>query len=464
MSASAATDAHPPTRSAYARPTAPVRLVHLGVGNFFRAHQAWYTEHAPDADGWGIAAFTGRSAAVADTLARQDGLYTLLVRGSDGSRTEVVGSLSAVHAGDDLSALRRYLQSAEVAAVTLTVTEAGYRRNAAGDLDVEAADVQHDLAVFRGERPGLPVTTPGRLVDGLRARARAGTGPIAVVPCDNVSGNGAMVRRVVGQLAQLVDPALATWVEENVSFVTTMVDRITPRTTDADTREVRELTGLDDAAVVVTEPFSEWVLSGHFPAGRPGWDAAGARFVDDIEPFEHRKLWLLNGAHSTLAYAGSVLGYTTVADAIGDPELLGWVEQWWNDAAGGLPLPPEDVSAYRQALLTRFANPQIRHLLSQIATDGSLKIPIRAVPVLLSARERGQLPIGATRLVAAWIAHLRGHGAPVADPNADELAALVSGPAGDAVVQVLSWLGVDDVEVTALVERHLEDLETRADS
>ncbi|WP_147110980.1 mannitol dehydrogenase family protein [Pseudonocardia sulfidoxydans] len=434
--------------------------MHLGVGNFFRAHQAWYTEHAPDASGWGIAAFTGRSPGAAVGLERQAGLYTLLVLGADRAEAEVVSSLSAVHAADDLDALRRYLASDEVAVVTSTVTEAGYRRDDAGGLDAGADDVRADIAALAADPAGGRVTTtPGRLVAGLLARRAAAVGPLALVPCDNLPDNGAALRRVVTDLARLVDPGLVAWIDEHVSFVTTTVDRITPRPTDADRAEVARLTGVDDPQAVVTEPFAEWVLAGDFPAGRPAWDVAGARFVEDVRPFETRKLWLLNGGHSVLAYAGSIRGHLTVAEAIADPLVRDWVEEWWEAAGRHLTLPAVEVAAYRQALLDRFANPRIRHLLAQIAADGSQKVPIRAVPVLLAERAAGRLPLGATRFVAAWIAHLRGHGAPVTDVRAAEIRTLADGPADAAAAEVLTWLGVDDLEVTAMVEQQLRELE-----
>ncbi|MDQ2796338.1 MAG: mannitol dehydrogenase family protein [Actinomycetota bacterium] len=449
------------SRAEVGRPVAPVRIVHLGVGNFFRAHQAWYTEHASDASEWGIAAFTGRTASASRLLQAQDGLYTLAVRGPSGTELELIGSLSAVHSGEDAEALRGYLASPQVAVVTLTVTEAGYRRSDAGGLDLTADDVVHDIAVLSGRREGVPVTAPGRLVDGLAARRAAKAGPLAIVPCDNIPDNGAMTGVVVRELAAAADPTLASWVDANVSFVTTMVDRITPRATGVDLDEVRERTGLDDRAVVVTEPFSEWVLSGEFPSGRPAWDTAGARFVNDIRPFETRKLWLLNGAHSLMAYAASALGHETVADAIADPEVFAWVEEWWSDASRHLTLPPDEVDAYRHALFERFLNPQIRHLLAQIAADGSQKVPIRVLPVLRAARADGLLPSGATRAIAGWVVHLRGHGAAVSDVGADQLVPLVTGTRAESVAAVLGWLGVDDIEVTAMVECQVDDLESR---
>ncbi len=452
------------TRDHHGRPAAPVRLVHLGVGSFFRAHQAWYTEHASDADDWGYAAFTGRSAAVAEVLGEQDGLYTLLVREPDASEPELVSALSAVHPGDDVAALRAYLASPDLAVVTTTVTEAGYRRGESGRLDLDADAVQRDLAILTGAEDGEPATTPGRLVDGLRARRDAGAGALAVVPCDNVPDNGTMVAHVVRDLAARVDPALEEWVDDHVSFVTTMVDRITPRTTDADLEEVRRLTGLDDRSVVVTEPFTEWVLSGDFPAGRPRWEDAGARFVEDIHPFETRKLWMLNGAHSLLAYAGSALGHETVAEAMADSEVRGWVEEWWADAGRHLTLPADELDAYRQALVERFENPRMRHLLAQIAADGSQKLPIRILPSLRAARADGELPSGATRVIAAWVVHLRGHGAPVNDVQADTVVPLAAGNVPDAGAAVLGWLDVDDAGVAALVERQVTQIETQAGS
>ncbi|MDN5795859.1 MAG: mannitol dehydrogenase family protein [Intrasporangium sp.] len=454
------------SRQTDGRPAAPVRHVHLGVGNFFRAHAAWYTEHAPDADEWGIAAFTGRSPAVAEALGGQDGLYTLLVRGPEGSVPEVISSLSAVHPADDLAALRRYFADPAMAVVTSTVTEAGYQRDASGGLDTAAVEVQADIAALTADPAGgVVTTTPGRLVAGLLARRAAGAGAIALVPNDNVPENGEMVSRVVHDLARLVDASLLSWIDANVSFVTTMVDRITPRTTDADREEVVRQTGIDDPETVPTEPFSEWVIAGQFPGGRPAWDAAGARIVEDVRPFEQRKLWLLNGSHSLMAYGASVLGHETVADAIADPEVLGWVQQWWDAAAAHLPLPPEEIDSYRQALLERYRNPQIRHLLAQIAADGSQKIPIRAVPVIKAELGEGRVAEGATRTVAAWIAHLRGHGAPVTDARADEVTPLATGSPADAVRATLVRIGLDpeaqEGRLAATVERQLVDLESR---
>ena len=399
-------------------PAAPVRIVHLGLGNFLRAHQAWYTDNAPDAAEWGIAAFTGRRPDTADDLRPQDGLYTLITRGADGDTFSVVGSLAAVHPASAHEAYLDYLRRPEVAVVTITVTEAGYLRGPDGRLDQERPGVASDVAALRQD-PTSPVSSlPGKLVAGLLARRAAGSGAITVLSCDNLPHNGPVTRSVVLDLARAVDDTLLGWIDDQVDFATSMVDRITPATTDSDRKEVAATQGYDDASPVPTEPFSEWVVSGRFPAGRPAWEDAGAQIVEDVTPYEQRKLWLLNGSHSLLAYAGSVRGHASVDEAIADPACREWVESFWQEASPYLTLPAEAVADYRQALVERYTNPRIGYQLSQIATDGSVKLPVRILPTLVAERAADRLPVGCATAVAAWVLHLRGHGAPVKDEGA----------------------------------------------
>jgi fructuronate reductase len=433
-----------------------VALVHLGLGNFFRAHQAWYTERSPDAAEWGIAAFAGRGATLADAMTTQDGLYTLITRAADGDRFEVIGSVCRAHAAADHQAWLDYLASPRVKAVTITVTEAGYLRGPGGGLDGDNPTVRGDIDTLRRDRSGPVRSAPARLVAGLAARRRSDAGPVTLVPCDNLPGNGAVAARVVHDLAEAVDPDLAAWIDSSVSTVTTTVDRITPRTTPEDSRAVQDATGRTDRAPVATEPFSEWVLSGTFAAGRPQWQHAGATFAGDITPFEHRKLWLLNGGHSLLAYAGSVRGHRTVAGAVADETCRSWLQQWWAEAAPYVHLPDDDLAAYRAALLERFANPRIRHQLDQIAADGSQKLPVRILPTLRRERAEGRMPSGAVRVLAGWVCTLRGHGAPVNDTRADAIMPLADGPLPDATRKVLGTLdpavAADDEVVTAVVD------------
>ncbi|MEW1960562.1 mannitol dehydrogenase family protein [Kineococcus sp. NPDC059986] len=439
-------------------PAPPVRIVHLGLGNFHRAHQAWYTAHASDADGWGIAAFTGRRPDAAERLNRQDGLYTLLVRGADGDHPEVVPSLSRAYAATDHAQFLDLLRRSEVAVVTLTVTEAAYLLGPDGGLDAERPEVRADVEALRVD-PTAPVTTvPGRLVAGLAARRAAGAGPVTVLSCDNLAHNGRVTGSVVTALAELVDPDLADWIHGDVEFASSMVDRITPATTDEVVTTVEELTGRHDEAPVPTEPFSEWVVAGRFPAGRPDWESAGVVFVDDVTVHEQRKLWLLNGSHSLLAYAGALLGHRTIADAVADPRCRGWVETFWDEACRHLPIPAADLTRYREALLDRYANPGVRHLLAQIAAGGSLKLPLRIVPALRAERAAGRLPEGCATAVAAWIRHLRGEGTPVDDPAADRAVAAATSP--DPVRAVLDLLhpGLgEDAELVGFVSSRLQE-------
>ncbi len=457
------------SRATHGRPAAPVRMVHLGLGNFTRAHQAWYTEHASDADEWGIAAFTGRRPTMSEILTPQDGLYTLITKGAEGDSYEVISSVSHVHPASDFAQLVDYFVSPELAVVTSTVTEAGYYRAADGSLDVANAEVAADLEAIKGIEPtveaikGLTLTTaPVRVAMGLMARRAAGEGKLTVLPCDNIPDNGPSFGRVIRDAAAAADPSLPQWIDENVSFATCMVDRITPATTDDEIADVEKAQGYKDASPVPTEPFNEWVIQGDFPAGHPDWKSAGAQIVDDVEPFEQRKLWMLNGSHSLMAYVGPILGVETVYDAINDERIRPIVLQWWEEAGPGLDVPWQE---YAQALIERYENASIRHLLAQIAADGSQKIPVRIAPTLKRHRGEGKLPMGAITAVAAWTLHLRGLGAPVKDAAADKVQALVGGELKDDVKNVVAYVApelTDDAELIDAVTAKAEELQAQA--
>jgi fructuronate reductase len=454
----------PLTRAAaHGRPPAPVRILHLGLGNFFRAHQAWYTHHAADAAEWGIAAFTGRRPGLARTLAAQDGLYTLVVRGAEGDRREVIRSLSAAHPSADHAAWLDYWRLPGLCVVTLTITEAGYARvhGTHGDsLDTARTDVSADIAALRASPVASVTTAPAKLLAGLAARREAGLPPVVIVPCDNLPGNAGVAQRVVRDLAEAVGQPGLNAAAQDPLFATTMVDRITPAATKADLDTASAASGFTDSAPVVTEPFSEWVLSGRFPAGRPRWEDAGARFVSDVMPFERRKLWLLNGAHSLFAYTAPLLGHATVAAAVADPRCREWLGHWWEESSRHLPLPVAELTAYQDELLERWANPRIRHTLAQIAADGSQKLPVRILPALRAERAAGRLPHGAAHILSGWLLHLRGRGAPMQDAGADP--SLAEGPLPEAARRVLAFLDpslADDAELTAAVTVHARALE-----
>ncbi|MET4638950.1 mannitol dehydrogenase family protein [Mycetocola sp. 2940] len=437
---------------------APVRIVHIGLGAFHRAHQAWYTAQVDEAGEWGIAAFTGRNATAANELAPQEGLYTLIERSAERDVASVIPSIVEAVDGADLSRFVELLAASSTAIVTTTITEAGYRLTASAEPNLADAAVSADLdwlTSHLGETSaafdGGPTTTLGRLVLGLHARRLAGGGPLAIVPCDNMPNNGDFVARGLTALAALADPETAAWIASNVSFVSTSVDRITPKTTAADIEAASVLSGWLDAAPVVTEPFRDWVLAGNFPAGRPAWERAGARFVDEIEPFERRKLWLLNGAHSLLAYAGRLRGHETVASAIADETCLGWVTSFWDDAARNLP-EGLDLDAYRTSLLERFTNARIEHKLTQIGMDGVTKLRVRVVPVLLAERRSGREGAAGIRAIGSWLALVLS-GAFLPDAHASQIDAALASADGvdEALLRLVDDRLVEDDDVFAAI-------------
>ena len=453
-------NAAPPAlnRSLKPLPTPPVRIVHLGLGAFHRSHQAWYTQHAPDAAEWGIAAFTGRRPDAAAALSRQDCLYTLVERSAGGDSFEVIGSIVEAVDGANIARLCELVAAKETAIVTLTITEAAYGLAADGTFDAGAPGAADDLralsAAASGEA-GVPGTPLGRLVLVLARRRDSGAGPLAVVSCDNLSANGDVARRAVLGLASGWGSGLAGWIEANVSFVSTSVDRITPRTTEADIAEVAEQCGYSDNSPVVAEPFRNWVLSGDFPAGRPRWEEAGAVVVSDIEPYENRKLWLLNGSHSILAYAGQLRGHATVADALADPLCRKAVEDFWDEAARHLQGEGLDIPTYRRALLERFGNARIAHRLVQIAADATTKLRMRAVPVMTAERADGRSGAGSALMLAAWIDYVTA-GSDFQDPLAAEIQAAVALEGTERVqglLRLVSAALADDPDVVALVAR-----------
>jgi fructuronate reductase len=296
------------------------------------------------------------------------------------------------------------------------------------------------------------------VIAGLLARRRADAGPLAIVPCDNLTDNGGVLRSMIEEFADVIDPGLREWIAGSVSFVSTAVDRITPHTTPEDLDTAAGLTGWADHTPVVTEPFSEWVLAGDFPAGRPAWEDAGARFVDDVAPYEQRKLWLLNGAHSTLAYGGLMRGHSTVAQAVADGTCRRWVDEWWAEASAHLGQPELELREYREQLLRRFTNPRIRHLLSQIAMDGSQKLRVRAIPVLRRELAAGRRGAAALRMLASWITYVRSVPAELNDPLAARLRLAAQAPRHQASRALLGVIDTELAEDDAIIA-DLNDIE-----
>jgi len=396
------------TRPTYDRAAVSTGIVHLGIGAFHRAHEAMYTETVLNGGDprWGIVGASLRSPAVRDALKPQDGLYTLAVRGAEGERLQVIGAIKDVLvAPEDPEALLDALTHPAVKIVTLTVTEKGYCYDpATAALDEAHPDIVHDLAV-----PTQPRTVPGFLIEALQRRRTAKISSFTVLCCDNLPHNGRTVRAIANRFAALRDPALAGYIANEVAFPSTMVDRITPAPTDDDRAAISARLGLEDAAPVVTEPFSQWVIEDRFPEGRPDWSLGGAEFATDIAPYENMKLRLLNGSHSTLAYLGYLAGYDTVADTMNDANYRRLAVGVMDDAATTLKMPAGvHIAAYKRALIERFENPALRHRTWQICMDGSQKLPQR---LLGSIRDRLAAGAPIDRLVmgvAAWMRYVTG--------------------------------------------------------
>lgn len=377
-------------RTSHPAAKAPERIVHIGIGAFAKAHQIWYTQQVDTKNDWGVVAFTGRSPEVAQLLTDQDGLYTLIERSADSDKFEIVDRIVRAEDATNTTEFTQTLSNPEIALVTLTITEAGYGFTRDGKLDFEN-----------------PAPVISRLAFALDMRRRSCATPIAIVPCDNIPKNGELLREAIANVFTNFGIEAQEWLENNVSFVSTSVDRITPQTKEEDFAEVKSKTNWLDNSVTVTEPFTDWILSGEFPLGRPEWENAGARFVDEILPFEKRKLWLLNGAHSILAYIGLARGHVTVAEAIADDYCLALVQDFWEHAVVHLPQADLQLTAYREALLERFANPRIAHQLRQIAIDGSTKLAVRIAPVALAELEAGRAASVEATTLRAWLGHIR---------------------------------------------------------
>jgi mannitol 2-dehydrogenase len=418
---------------AYDRSRLRAGIVHLGVGAFHRSHQAMYLDRLlerGEAGEWAICGVgvLASDRRMAEVMAAQDGLYTLVVKHADGSlEARVVGSVvEYLLAPDDPDAVVEKMAAETTRIVSLTVTEGGYNTDpVTGEFDAGDPGVVHDL------QPGAaPATSFGLVVEALVRRRERGLPPFTVVSCDNIQHNGDVARHSFAAFAALRDRDLGAWVEREVPFPNSMVDRITPATTDDDRAEVARRFGVEDAWPVVCEPFTQWVVEDRFGLGRPPLEDAGVQVVEDVDPYERMKLRLLNAGHQGLAYLGRLAGYRLVHDAAQDPLfrrfLLGYMEE---EATPTLrPVPGIDLDEYRRSLVDRFSNPHIRDTLARLAFDGSERLPKWLLPVVRDNLAAGGEVRRSAAIVAGWARYSEGvdeDGQPieVADRRRDTLAA-----------------------------------------
>lgn len=415
-----------------------VGIAHIGVGAFHRAHQAVMTDDALAQHGgdWRIVGVSLRSTDLATKLNLQNGLYTLLERGQAATTARVIAAIDHVIAADSEAALAM-LGRPEIRVVTLTVTEAGYGI----DRDNRLPDINNPVVSADLAQPAKATGVLGLLVAALDQRRRSGVAPFTVLSCDNLPENGALVRDgVTGFARNAYDDELAEWIQANVSFPGSMVDRITPASTDDTCQEASGLTGCDDLAAIETEPFSQWIIEDNFPSGRPMWEAGGAIFVNDVTPYERMKLMMLNGSHSMLAYSGFLTNKSYVKEVMQDEHLEVLVQRHFNAAAALLgPLPGVDYRKYAKALSERFSNPAIAHQTFQIASDGTQKLPQRIFQPAIEAQDAGLGVRPFAFTAAMWMRFClqrRDDGTSYAlnDPRASEVAQAVNGIAREGVL------------------------------
>jgi mannitol 2-dehydrogenase len=387
-------------------------VVHVGVGGFHRAHQAMYHDRllSEGALDWGICGVGVMPAdqRMKQVLDAQDGLYTLVLKDSDGTyEPRVIGSIvEYLYAPDDPEAVIEKMAAESTRIVSLTITEGGYNlSDITGEFDLGNPGVTADLV------PGaVPRTTFGLITEALRRRWKRGQRPFTVMSCDNLQDNGYLSKRVFTAFARLRDPELGDWVEREARFPNSMVDRITPVTTEADRAEVRERFGIEDLWPVVCEPYTQWVLEDAFTAGRPPYEQVGVQVVDHVEPYELMKLRLLNGSHQALAYFGYLCGYRLVHEAAQDPLfqsfLLGYMDK---EATPTLaPVPGVDLEGYKYTLLERFSNPQVRDTIARLCAESSDRIPKWVLPVVREQLAKGGEIRRSAAVVASWARYAEG--------------------------------------------------------
>ena len=416
-------------------------IMHVGVGGFHRAHQALYTDDLFNEDGgshWGYCGvgLLKHDARIRDVMLSQDCLYTLVERSLEGDQARIVGSIvNFLFGPDDPQKVIEQMASPQTRIVSLTITEGGYYIDqATGDLDEKNPDIQYDLA-----HPHEPRCSFGYLLEALDRRRTRGLAPFTLMSCDNIQSNGEVARKMLTAFAELRDPVFRNWLTENCLFPNSMVDRITPATTDEHRALVRAKFGIEDGWPVMTESFKQWVIEDHFVQGRPAWESVGAQMTSDVLPYEKMKLRLLNASHQALCYIGMLLGYELVHETMGNGDIRKLVEKMMDDEVTPLlsAVPGVDLTDYKKTLIERFANPAIRDQLSRIGIYGSSGIPKFVLPSIEEQLKRGGPIKLLSFTVASWFRFLNGldesgKEMPMLDPMASTLRERAKAAGGDA--------------------------------
>ena len=415
----------------YDRSSLKAGIVHFGVGGFHRAHMAMTIDrllNAGLAQEWAICGvgLLEHDRRMRDVMAEQDCLYTLVLKHPDGRReSSIIGSIiEYIFAPDDPQVLLEKLANPDTKIVSLTITEGGYNFDrVTGEFMADTPAVAADLV-----EGAVPSTAFGYIIEGLRLRRERGMAPFTVQSCDNIQANGDVAKKMFTTYAKIKDAELGSWVEANVHFPNSMVDRITPVTSAEDISEVPTITGLEDKGPVVAEPFFQWVIDDEFSLGRPELEKADVQMVEDVMPYELMKLRLLNASHQGLTYFGYLSGYRYAHEATNDPAiakfLLNYMEQEATPTL--LPVPGVDLDAYRHMLIERFSNPEVKDTLARLCAESSDRIPKWLVPVIHERLAQGGAVTLSAAIVASWARYAEAideEGEPinVVDPLKEEL-------------------------------------------
>lgn len=406
----------------YDRPQVRPGILHIGVGNFHRAHLAYYINSLlaldPTQRDWaieGVMLMPGDER-LYRALKAQDCKYTLTICGRDGhDECDEIGSIVSLHwAGDDAAAIPTRMADPAIRIISMTITEGGYNINKEnGQFDLDNPAVAHDIA-----HPSCPTTVFGYLAEGLRRRREAGAGGVTILTCDNLQHNGDTARKAFMSFFTAQDAGLARWVEENVTFPNSMVDRITPATLPDDVTRLNQLNGTDDAAPVYCEDFIQWVVEDNFAAGRPDWEEVGVQMTDDVTTYENMKLSLLNASHTLLSYPSFLAGYRKVDEAMNDPRIARYVREFMDyDFTPYVPAPAGiDLDDYKETLIERFRNRQVSDQVARLCMDGLSKFAVYVTPHLTSMVAEGKDTRRLAYLLAAYRHYLKYH----RDDNGEE--------------------------------------------
>jgi mannitol 2-dehydrogenase len=417
-------------RPSYHRQKLRARTVHIGVGGFHRAHQAVYLDELLECGAlsdWGECGMgvLPHDADMRDALREQDYLYTVLERSNDAQAARIVGPIIDFSlAPEDPQAAIERLANEETRLVSLTITEGGYFiHEGSGEFFHDAPAIQHDI-----HQPNAPETSLGYVTAALRLRRHRNIAPFTLMSCDNLQGNGHIIRKVLLAFAELQDPSLHRWIADNVAFPNSMVDRITPATTQSDREQLQQRYGLNDAWPVVTEPFRQWVIEDAFCNERPPWEEVGAEIVTDVLPYELMKIRLLNASHMAMAYLGVLAGHTFVHEVMRDPIFDAFIKGFMDEVTPVVPfIPRTSIPDYKRMLIERFANPTLNDRLARLCSEGSAKIPKWVLPSIVELAEERRSTKLLSLVIAAWIRYLqwptdeRGNPIEIVDARADEL-------------------------------------------